>query len=56
MDGAMIKPIIAALNTSIHTMERIEFYGTNWNSNEAIEQLVKFIANAPKLEICNMNG
>ena len=54
MDGRMIQPILAALNPSIHTIKEIWFYGTNWNSNEAIEQLVKFIANAPKLEWCEI--
>ena len=54
MDGTMISPIIAALNTAIHTMKRIYFQGTNWNSDESIEGLLKFIATAPKLEYCNI--
>ena len=56
MDGTEIKPIIAALNTAIHTMKKIYFWHTNWNSNEAIEELLKFIATAPKLEECDISG
>ena len=52
MDGAMIAPIIAALHTAIHTMKDISFSGTSWNSDEAILQLIQFIATAPKLEYC----
>ena len=55
MYGVMIQPIIAALNTSIHTMKQIWFSDTNWNSNEAIQELVKFIANAPKLNWCSIS-
>ena len=50
MDGRRIKPIIVALNTAIHTMKNICFLGTDWNSNDAVEELVKFIATASKLE------
>ena len=56
MDGIMIRPVIAALKTSIKTMKGINFYGMNWNDNEAIKELVKFIANAPKLERCSIGG
>ena len=57
MDGTMIRPIIAALNTTaIHTMKKIAFYATNWNSDEAIEELIIFIATAPKLEECDISG
>ena len=53
----MIRPIIAALNTTaIHTMKKIAFYATNWNSDEAIEELIIFIATAPKLEECDISG
>ena len=40
LDGAMITPIIAALHTAIHTMNDIRFWATNWNSNDAIQELV----------------
>ena len=56
MDGRMIKLIIAALNTAIHTMETIEFRDANWSSNDAVEELVKFIATAPKLEYCDISS
>ena len=56
MNGAMIKQIIAAMKTAIHTMKYIDFAGTDWNSDEAIEDLVKFIATAPKLEYCDIFG
>ena len=55
VDGRTIKPIIAALNTAIHTMKKIKFVGTDWNSDDAVEELVKFIATAPKLEECSIN-
>ena len=55
MDGRMIKPIIAALNTAIHTMKKIIFLYANWN-NDAVVELVKFIATAPKLEHCDITG
>ena len=54
MDGTRLKPIIAALHNSIHTMKEIRFQNTNWNSHEAIEELINFIANAPKLEGCDI--
>ena len=52
MDGTMVAPIIAAMNTAIHAMKKISLFDTNWNSDEAIQELVKFIATAPKLEEC----
>ena len=38
MEGTMIKPILAALNTptTIRTMKEIYFPYTNWNSDEAV--------------------
>ena len=54
MDGTMIKAIIAALETAIHTMKKISFQGTNWNREDAVEELVRFIATAPKLEYCSI--
>ena len=54
MNGRRIKPIIAALNTAIHTMKRIGFLVTKWD-NDAVEELVKFIATAPKLEYCGIS-
>ena len=56
MDGTMIKPIITALHTATHSMKTIKFEDTNWNSIEAIEELVKFIATAPELEWCSIAG
>ena len=56
MDGTMIEPIISALNTDIHTIKKIYFTHTNWNSDEAIEALLRLIATAPKLEYCSIGG
>ena len=58
MDGATIKPIIAALYTSLPTMRSIRFWGVNWNTNnyEAILELTNFIAKAPKIEFCSIRG
>ena len=54
LDGAKIEPIIAALQSSIQTMKKIDFWFANWNEKAAIEELVKFIATAPKLEECDI--
>ena len=47
---------MAALQNSIQTIKEISFYGANWNSNEAIETLIKFIATAPKLWFCGIQN
>ena len=37
-------------------MEKIEFRAANWNRKEAIGELIKFIATAPKLDECSIIG
>ena len=58
MTGTVIKPILDALNTSIYTIniKELRLTGTDWNKKEAIEDLVNFIATAPKLEWCSISG
>ena len=55
-DGIMIKQIIAGLSASIRAIRLIQLRGVNWSETETIEELVKMIANAPKLERCDIAG
>ena len=58
MTGTLIKPILVALNTSIDTIDikGLGLNGTHWNKKEAVEELVNFIATAPKLEWCSLSS
>ena len=50
----MLEAILAALHGSMQTIITIRFWAANWNKNEAVYELVKFIANAQKLKFCNI--
>ena len=52
----MIRSVIAALQTSIETMKEIFINYVNWDNKEAMNELIKFIANAPKLSYCSIVG
>ena len=56
LDAKNLKPIIKALNTSVKTIEGINFEGTEWNDDEAIVELVNLIAKAPNLEWVCIRG
>ena len=56
MDGVMIARAIAALAPSLNTIKEFRSWNVNWDTDEALTQLLQFIANAPKLQVCVISG
>ena len=56
MDGVMIARTIEALTSSLNTIKKIWLREVNWNTEAALTQLLQFIANAPKLEACDVGN
>ena len=54
MDAGMVVRVLKALSTFITTMKEITLQGVSWNTEELMRALAQFIANAPKLEKCDI--
>ena len=52
--AGMVVQVIAALRTCIATMKEVTLQGVCWNTEEAVEALAQYIAEAPKLEKCDI--
>ena len=50
----MVVQILESLNAQIETIEEIQLRGVNWDTNDSVIALTKFIANAPKLKCCKI--
>ena len=50
----MVARTIVALTSSLDTIETILLCGVNWDTEEALTQLLKFVANAPQLYLCDI--
>ena len=50
----MVVQILESLNAQIETIEEIQLRGVNWDTDDSVIALTKFIANAPKLKCCNI--
>ena len=51
----MVVQILKSLNAQIETIEEIKLHGVNWDTNDSVIALTKFIANAPKLKYCSID-
>ena len=54
MDAGMVVRVLKALSTFITTMKEVTLQGVSWNTAELMRALAQFIANAPKLEKCDI--
>ena len=54
MDDEMVAQTIAALTSSLKTIEVLNLRGVKWQTDEALTQLLQFIARAPKLQKCDI--
>ena len=54
MDAGMVVRVIEALRTCIGTMKEVTLQGVSWNTEEVRTALAQFIAEAPKLEKCDI--
>ena len=50
----MVVKVITNIRTCIPTMKEITLQGVSWKTKEVMEALVQFIADAPKLEKCDI--
>ena len=54
MDAGMVVRVIKELRTFIRNMKEVTLQGVSWNTEEVRRALAQFIADAPKLEKCDI--
>ena len=54
VDGISMSLILSALRSSISTMKSMKFQGSLGNTEEVITELVNYVADAPKIENCDI--
>ena len=56
IDGVTANQILLTLHTYIEKMKEITLQGVDWNMNEALKNLIEFMAMAPKLKKCDISN
>ena len=54
MNAGMVERVIEALSIFIRTLKEVTLQGVSWNTEEVMRALAQFIADAPKLEKCDI--
>ena len=54
IDGSEVVRILESLNAQIETIEELQLLRVNWNTDHSVRAITEFIANAPKLKLCDI--